>query len=146
MDIFLAGIIQGSIPEMAIHSQDWRKPLIALLARHAPQAKVYDHFAHHPNGIDYDLPRIRATLTQGNSRAAGSDVVFCWLPQASMGTSLEMYLAQQAGALVISITPMTTNWVIRAYSDHIFAGLDELEAFMTGGGLQRAVERKRGEG
>jgi len=45
--------------------------------------------------------------------------------------------------LVISITPMVTNWVIRAYSDCIFEGLEQLEGFMADGGLQRAVAEKR---
>jgi len=138
MDIFLAGIIQGSIQEVRVHSQDWRQPLISLLDRYVPEARVYDHFAAHPGGIEYDLDRIRATLAEGNARAAASDVVICWLPEASLGTALEMYLASQAGALVVTITPMAANWVIRAYSDHIFPDLESFKLFLATGGLYGA--------
>ncbi len=142
MRVFLAGIIQGSMADPTIHAQGWRGPVTALLAQHVPQAVVYDHFAKHPGGIDYDLPRIRATLAEGNQACADSDVVICWLPEASMGTANEMLLAYEAGRLVLTISPMAPNWVLRAYSDHIFADMAAFEAFVAGGGVQRALAEK----
>jgi hypothetical protein len=142
MQVFLAGIIQGSLADPTIHAQDWRGPVTALLAEHLPEARVYDHFAKHPGGIDYDLPRIRATLAEGNAACAASDVVICWLPEASMGTANEMFLAWEAERLVLTVTPMAPNWVIRAYSDHIFEDLEALEAFVAGGGVQRSLAEK----
>lgn len=139
MQVFLAGIIQGSLQDPTIHGQGWRERVIALLAAHLPEATVYDHFAKHPGGIDYDLPRIRATLAEGNAACAASDVVICWLPEASMGTANEMLLAHEAGRLVLTVTPMAPNWVIRAYSDHIFPDLDALDRFVAQGGIQRAL-------
>jgi len=37
MQIFLAGIMQGSKPEMAIHDQSWRGPMRDVLLRHFPE-------------------------------------------------------------------------------------------------------------
>ncbi len=142
MQVFLAGIIQGSLADPSIHGQGWRGPVTALLAEHFPEGVVYDHFAKHPGGIDYDLPRIRATLAEGNAACAASEVVICWLPEASMGTANEMMLAHEAGRLVLTISPMAPNWVIRAYSDHIFEDLAAFEAFVAGGGIQRALAAK----
>lgn len=143
MKVFLAGIIQGSLAEPRIHAQSWRDPLKAALARHAPDAEVYCHYEAHPESIRYDLPRIVETLEDGNRRAAEADVVICWLPEASMGTAVEMYAAHRAGAVVLTITPMTANWVIRAYSDRIFAGLAAFEEFLAGGELADLIARKR---
>jgi hypothetical protein len=142
MQVFLAGIIQGSLADPSIHGQGWRAPVSRLLAEHLPHAFVYDHFAKHPGGIDYDLPRIRDTLAEGNAACAASDVVICWLPEASMGTANEMLLAHEAGRLVLTITPMAPNWVIRAYSDHIFEDLEAFEAFVRQGGIPRALGEK----
>ncbi len=141
--VFLAGIIQGSIPEARIHQQDWREPIRAAFERHCPSAEVYCHYEAHPNSIEYDLPEIIETLEEGNRRAAEADVVVCWLPEASMGTAVEMYRAHVTGAVVIAITPMAANWVIRAYGDRIFADLDEFERFLANGELAAILASKR---
>lgn len=143
MNVFLAGIIQGSIREAKIHPQDWRTPIKTALARHVPEARVYCHYDAHPNSIEYELPRICETLEDGNQRSADSDVVVCWLPEASMGTAIEMYLAAKAGAAVIAITPMTANWVIRAYSDAILPSLEAFERFLAEGKLGTLLAEKR---
>ena len=142
MKVFLAGIIQGSICEARIHCQDWREPIRSAVALHLPQAQVYCHYEAHPNSIAYALPDILATLEEGNRRAGEADVLICWLPEASMGTAVEMYLAAKAGAVVLSITPMAANWVVRAYSDRILPDLDSFEQFLAGGELDELLRQK----
>ncbi|MFW6154742.1 MAG: hypothetical protein ACOC95_05955 [Planctomycetota bacterium] len=145
MEIFLAGIIQGSLTAATIHDQDWRAPIRRALQIHCARANVYCHFEANPDSITYDDERMIATLTEGNRRAAAADVVICWLPEASMGTAIEMYLAAQAGAVVLTLSPMTANWVIRAYSDRIFPDIAAFEAFLADGELEALVARKRAE-
>jgi hypothetical protein len=142
MKIFLAGIIQGSIAEAAIHSQDWRGPIKEALARHVPEAEVYCHYTQHPQSIGYDLPQLKATLEDGLRRAAQCDLLVAYLPSASMGTALEMYEAARHGAAVLTITPLSANWVVRAYSDHIFPDLQAFEAFLSTGSLAELLSRK----
>ena len=142
MKIFLAGIIQGSLVEPRIHPQHWRDAIREVLARHCPDADVYCHYEAHPDSITYELGEIVATLADGNAKAASSDVVICWLPSASMGTGVEMYLAHEAGAVVLAVTPMAANWVVRAYSDRILPDLDALEAFLASGGLDDLLRAK----
>ncbi len=143
MNIFLAGIIQGSIVEAQIHCQDWRVPIKALLARHVPQAIIYCHYTQHPNSIAYDLPKILTTLEDGNQRAAACDVLVAFVPSASMGTAIEMYLAARGNAVVLTITPLTANWVIRSYSDRIFGTVEEFERFLAAGELPPLLQSKR---
>ena len=135
MKVFLAGIIQGSIPAARIHDQDWRGPIRRVLKKHLPDADVYCHYSAHPNSITYDLPEIRATLADGIRRAAECDLLVAYVPAASMGTAIEMHEAARGGAVVLTISPLRANWVLRAYSDRLFADADELEAFLAGGGL-----------
>lgn len=143
MKVFLAGIIQGSIPRDGIHDQDWREPIKRALADHLPQADVYCHYSRHPYSITYELSEIRRTLAEGNRRAAECDVLVAYVPAASMGTAVEMHLAAANGAVVLTISPMSGNWVIRACSDRIFPSLAEFEAFLAGGELAELLEAKR---
>lgn len=143
MNVFLAGVIQGSIKEADIHPQNWRDPIRQVVTRAIPAAKMYCPYEAHPNSISYDLPTLTETLEDGIAKAAASDLVICWLPEASMGTALEMYEAARGGAVVIVITPMTANWVVRAYADVIVADLPELEAVLRGGSIDRMVALKK---
>lgn len=142
MNVFLAGIIQGSIVRKKIHDQDWREAIKAVLARRLPGAEVYCHFARHPNSIAYDLRRLRATLAEGNRLAAACDLLVAYVPSASMGTAVEMYEAARGGAAVLTISPLRANWVVRAYSDRVFADLATFEAYLQTPAFQRLVARK----
>ena len=146
MKVFIAGIIQGSLVEPRIHRQDWRRRVRGAIRRHHPDAEVYCHYEAHPCSIEYELPEILATLADGNRRAAATDVLVAYLPEASMGTAVEMYLASQAGAVVVTITPMRANWVVRAYSDRILPDLEAFEEFLADGGLGRLLAQKRRRG
>jgi hypothetical protein len=135
MRIFLAGIIQGSLVEAEIHRQDWRAEIQAALARHVADAEVYCHYSLHPTSITYDQSDICATFEQGLAEARASDVLVAYLPSASMGTAIEMHEAARAGVVVLTITPMAANWVVRAYSDRIFKDTNEFESFLADGQL-----------
>ncbi len=143
MNIFLAGIIQGSIAEEKIHPQDWRLPIQAAIAKHISHAEVYCHFTAHPNSITYEMPAIRETFDDGVARARSADLVIAWLPSASMGTAIEIFEAYQAGAVVLSITPMAANWVIRLYSDKIFPDVETFEKFLASDEMAKLMEEKK---
>jgi hypothetical protein len=143
MEIFLAGIIQGSKVEAEIHPQDWRAAVRDLLARYAPDAEVYCHYSEHPHSITYELREIRATFEDGLRRARRCDVLVAYLPGASMGTAIEMHEAARAGAVVLAITPMAANWVVRHYGDGIFPDLATFETFLAAGELAGLLAAKR---
>jgi len=137
--VFLAGIIQGSLREPRMHAQDWRREVIASLARHLPGAEVVDHVARHPGALAYDLPRIRATLEEGFAGVREADLVVAWIPEASMGTAIEIHEARRAGVPVVAVTPLGVNWVVRAFADVVLPDLAAFEAFAAGGGLERLL-------
>ena len=141
--VFLAGIIQGSLVEPAIHNQDWRGEVRRVLDRHLPGADVYCHYSEHPASITYGQSAIEATLAEGIRRAAACDVLVAYLPSASMGTAIEMYEAARHAAVVLTVSPLAANWVVRAYSDERFADLDAFERFLASGGLASRMASKR---
>lgn len=142
MKVFLAGIIQGSLAEATIHKQDWRQPIKQAIARHVPRATIYCHYTRHPKSITYGMPMIRRTFRDGLRRAANCDVLVAYLPSASMGTAIEMHQAKLSGAVVLTITPMAANWVVRIYSDGVFASVEAFEEFLASGKLEGLVRAK----
>jgi len=143
MNIFLAGIIQGSHVEAKIHAQDWRTPITDALEKHLPDADVYCHYSVHPRSITYEMPDIRKTFQEGLDQARTCDVLVAWLPSASMGTAIEMYEAHRSGAVVLTISPMSANWVVRLYSHRMFPGLESFEKFIASGELPALVKTVR---
>jgi len=143
MKVFLAGIIQGSLSEATIHDQDWRTPIKRILDRHVPDAEVYCHYSVHPNSITYELPEIKETLADGFKRSAECDLLIAYVPSASMGTAIEIYEAARNSAIVLTISPMAPNWVLRAYSDEIFPDTATFEAFIAAAGLAKLAEQRK---
>ena len=142
MEVFLAGIIQGSKVEAEIHPQDWRGPIKRAIARHLPQAHVYDHYDEHPNSITYSMARLKQTIAEGIRKAGECDLLVAYLPSASMGTAIEMYEAARNNVVVLTISPLAANWVLLAYSDRIFPDVSAFEAFLAADGLGEVLAGK----
>ncbi len=137
--VFLAGIIQGSLQESRMHAQDWRREVAGSLRRYLPGAEVVDHVARHPGALAYELPRILETLEEGFRWAREADLVVAWIPEASMGTAIEIHEARRAGVPVVAISPLAINWVVRACADVLVPDLEAFEAFAAEGGLSRLL-------
>jgi nucleoside 2-deoxyribosyltransferase len=125
MRVFLAGIMQGSIVQNHVHEQTYREALAELLLSHVPGVEVFDPWAVYPDSPSYEDDRVRAVLVANLAQAAQSDLVIAYLPEASMGTALEMWEAWRAGVPVIAITPLAANWVVRVVASQRFETLDE---------------------
>ncbi len=137
MRIFLSGIIQGSRQGKNIHAQSYRETLKTILRRHAPQAELVCPIDLHPNSVDYDEAQARTTFDDMVRLAAEADVVVAYLPEASMGTAVEIWEAHRRGVPVLTISPLSENWVIKLASRRVFASVADFEAFLAAGGLQQ---------
>ena len=124
MKIFIAGIMQGSKRGHGIQEQDYRQRIREAVKVHQPQAEIVDPFSLFPDSVTYDDQRAKQVLFAMAAEAGSSDIVIAYLPQASLGTALEMMRAYDNGKTIISISPMEKNWLIRAVSTKIFPTLD----------------------
>ncbi len=68
------------------------------------------------------------------------DVLLAYLPEASMGTAIEMWEAYQHGAVVISISPLKHNWAVKFLSHILYADIAEFEAAANDGSLRQKIE------
>jgi nucleoside 2-deoxyribosyltransferase len=137
MRVFLAGIMQGSHAHDGVHEQTYREVLARLLRAHVPGVAIFDPWAVYPDSPSYPDDRVRTVLAANVEEAATCDLVIAYLPQASMGTALEMWEAWRAGVPVIAITPLATNWVVRTCAVQRYKTLDDFAAALAAGDLAR---------
>ena len=140
MRIFLAGIIQGSQPGTRIHDQAYRQRLKSILESALPAAQVYCPLENHPNSIGYALDRAQPVFFGHVDRAAQSEVIVAYLPEASMGTAIEIWEAYRRGRIIFVISPLTENWVIKLLATRHFATLGEFETFVQSGQLRQFLD------
>jgi hypothetical protein len=125
MKIFISGIMQGSVKGQSIQEQDYRQLIRDAVKSQHPDAEIVDPFSLFPDSVEYDDRRARQVLFAMAEEAGSADIVIAYLPEASMGTALEMVRAYDNGKIIISISPMEKNWFIRAVSVKVFPSLDE---------------------
>jgi hypothetical protein len=140
MRFFLAGIMQGSHLGTALHSQDYRARLKQLLATHFSEAEIYDPLADHANSLDYDDDLGRRVFLHHNQLCREVDVVLAFVPEASMGTAIEMWEAYRAGRTVVTISPLKHNWAVKFLSHVLYADVEEFEAELKSGRLARRLK------
>ncbi len=141
--VFIGGIMQGSRRENTIDSQDYRRQISACLRAHLAWVEVVDPFELHPDSVAYDDAAARETLI-AMARAAGeADAMIAFVPEASMGTALEMWEAHHQGRPIFTISTLMHNWVVKCLSTRLFQDVDEFCAFVASGEFERAVEAVR---
>ena len=127
---FLAGIIQGSNTGKSLQNQDYRNRIKALLRRHFLQAKIFDPVEKHPDSVNYDYRTGESVFLGYIKLATECDCMIAFLPEASMGTAVEMWECYKKGVPVWTVSPMKENWSVKFLSKRIFGTLDEFELYL----------------
>jgi hypothetical protein len=144
MKIFLGGIIQGSELGNSIHDQSYRKRIRAVLAEAFPDAAIYSPQEEHPTSVMYPDGKGRGVFWEIMEKAAKTDLMIAYLPEASMGTAIEMWIAFNAKRKVVAITPMGNNWCVKYLSHHVCENLENFEDFVRSGKLKSLFQDDRG--
>jgi len=142
MRVFFGGIIQGSNLGRDIHAQDYRQEIKELLRRQYDGVSIFDPYEGHENSVHYDDQTARATFFKHLGIVRTSDLLIAYLPQASLGTAIEMWEAYIAGIPIISISPMVTNWIIRFIPHRNFETVESFEKFIIENDLVELFGRK----
>ena len=135
MRFFLAGIMQGSHAESRLHDQDYRAHITQLIETHFPGAEIYDPRAKHAKSLGYDDGTGRSVFMHHNLMCREVDVLLAFVPEASMGTAIEMWEAYQHGVAVITISPLKHNWAVKFLSHALYADLPAFEAALQSGAI-----------
>lgn len=140
MQVFIAGVMQGSRLDHYIGVQDYRSIIAQVLQERHSGVEIVDPNELHPNGVDYDDKKAKATLLEMVERAGQADLVVAYAPEASMGTALEMWQGFQAGVPLITISPMAANWVVKHLSTVVLPDLDAFRAWVADGGFDKVAK------
>jgi hypothetical protein len=140
MRFFLAGIMQGSHTESRLHDQEYRQRITRLLEAHFPQAEIYDPRAKHSKSLGYDDGTGRSVFFHHNRMCRQVDVLLAFVPEASMGTAIEMWEAHQHGAAVITISPLKHNWAVKFLSHALYADVQEFEGALQSGEIAGRIQ------
>jgi len=141
MRFFIAGIMQGSRRDLGLHGQDYRERLRQLLETHLPDADVYDPLAEHHESVEYDDDKAREVFYYHNRLCREVDVIVAFVPEASMGTAIEMWEAHEHGrGIVIAISPLSHNWAVKFCSHLVYADLNGFETDLAAGRLLAKIE------
>ena len=143
MKIFLAGIMQGSHISAELHDQEYRARLKQILVKQIPHAEVYDPLADHVDSLNYSDDEARRVFMHHNRMCQETDLLVAFVPEASMGTAIEMWEAHTAGRTVVTISPLHRNWAVRFLSDVVFSDLSSFVAAVEDGSLWRRLRMSR---
>lgn len=127
---FLAGIIQGSRRGRKLYPQNYRERIKRALRKRFPGVEVFCPFELHPNSIDYDSKEGKETFLRLIEEAKRSDCLVAYLPEASLGTAIEIWESYQSGVPIWTISPMEENWVVKFLSTKVFSSLSDFETYL----------------
>lgn len=133
--IFVAGIIQGSLQDRSIHEQSYRERIVGLLRRAVPGVEVYCPIENYPNSLEFPDEEARQTFLGLMRQAGKADVLVAYVPEASMGTAIEMWQAHGRGRPIVTISPMSANWTVRFLSTVLLPDVEAFERYVQGGEL-----------
>jgi hypothetical protein len=139
MRFFLAGIMQGSHLAATLHPQGYRGHLRELLQRYFAGAEVYDPLADHGDSLSYDEAHGRSVFFHHCELCQQVDVVLAFVPEASMGTAIEMWEAHRHGRVIVTVSPMSHNWVVKFLSHAVYPDVESLETALASGELARRI-------
>lgn len=143
MQIFIAGIMQGTRLDDQIDSQSYRQQIAAALQAHIPDASVFDPWVLNPNSVAYDEDRARQTFLTMTREAAKADMLIAYLPRPSMGTAMEMWEAFNAGLYIIAVTPLIHHWAVRFTANEILPDLETLLADIENGRISQILRQRK---
>lgn len=142
MRFFIAGIMQGSRRDLGLHGQDYRERLKELIDTHVAGSQVYDPLVEHHESVEYEDAKGRKVFYYHNRLCREVDVVVAFVPEASMGTAIEMWEAHEHGrGVVIAISPLEHNWAVKFCSHIVYADFDRFEQELESGQVLREIEQ-----
>lgn len=127
MKVFIAGVMQGNRKDKNIHSQEYRSSITSFLKTIDKSIDVIDPDKTDPDRLSYTNEQAANMFFRYCDIAAEVDLLISYLPQASMGSAIEMWKAYHAGIPIISITPLVNNWVVKLLSTKVYVSIDEFE-------------------
>lgn len=140
MKYFISGVMQGSstgeTTKKTLNDQNYREIIKSILQKYDENCYIYDpydkpkEYLEEKEHLFNDSKFVTELFEEILSNLNECDVIVCYLPQASMGSSIELWEAYKSKKKIYVITQMSQNWVTRICATKIFESIEEFEKFM----------------
>src|SRR5260221_13659130 len=127
MKVFIAGVMQGNKKEHGIYAQDYRTQITNHLKKIFLEVEVIDPDKTDPDRLSYNDDQAAEMFFQYCQLAGQVDLLISYIPEASMGSAVEMWEAHNAGVPLVTISPLNHNWVVRLLSEKLYPDLETFE-------------------
>ncbi|CAJ1416667.1 unnamed protein product [Effrenium voratum] len=138
---FISGVMLGSqktLTEAGLAPQNYRQQISDVIRKADPEAVIVDPLEvvqqkaarenSNMDGLNSSTGAVREAFLEVVGLVQTCDVIVSHLPEASMGSAVELWEARKHQLTVLTISPMKDNWTIRSVTDHNFADLADFEA------------------
>jgi len=142
---FIAGIIQGSIRDHSVYDQSYRYIIKNALSEAFPDSRILCPVENHPESPSYDDEKARSVFIHNLNEVNKSHALVVYIPEASMGSAIEMWEAYNHKRVVITISPMKTNWIVRLFSDKVFKDTEAFATFVQTGSMADLLNERYGK-
>ena len=139
---FISGVMLGSKQKLVKHEadlvpQNYRQQIADVIQKTDPRAIIVDpldalkhraeQMGHTIDEINASDEAVRDAFMEVIEMVKDCDVIVSNLPEASMGSAVELWEARKANLQIFTISPMKDNWAIRSVTDHNFLDLLDYE-------------------
>jgi hypothetical protein len=129
---------------MDVHDQHYRRRIKRILVDAFPDADILCPVENHPDSVAYTDEKARDVFLHHVARVKESHGIVAYIPEASMGSAIELWEAFDQKTLKLVVSPMSSNWVVRILSDRLFLDLGAFEAFVGAGQMKQLLESRFG--
>ncbi|CAJ1361330.1 unnamed protein product [Effrenium voratum] len=127
-----------TLTEAGLAPQNYRQQISDVIRKADPEAVIVDPLEvvqqkaarenSNLDGLNSSTGAVREAFLEVVGLVQTCDVIVSHLPEASMGSAVELWEARKHQLTVLTISPMKDNWTIRSVTDHNFADLADFEA------------------
>ncbi|MGN0911628.1 MAG: hypothetical protein ACI4NV_09490 [Thermoguttaceae bacterium] len=143
MKFFIAGIMQGSILDVALHDQNYRSLIKNALLKAFPSSEVYDPLERNQDSLFYTYEYGKTVFLNHNKMCGTEiDALVAYIPEASMGTAIEIWEAWKNNKFVVVISPMKSNWVVKYLSDVVYNSLEDFLIDLENGKISQLISNR----
>jgi hypothetical protein len=135
MKIFIAGVMQGNRTDNQIYSQNYRKEITDILTPIIHDLEIVDPDITDPNRLQYTNEQAAEMFFRYSFMAGEVDLLISYIPEASMGSAVEMWEAWKNKKPILTISPLKLNWVVKLLSTRVFSTIEEFKAACQNGDL-----------
>ncbi len=142
MKVYIGGTMRGSANDGLFVNQNYRDEIARILELHNKDILVFDPLedcdVKASNEIDFETGK--RVFFNEIDEVCDCHLLVVYLPEASMGSAIEMWMADERHIPIISITTMKENWTVKFLSDKIFSSMKEFEQAVEKGIIEELLK------